>query len=151
MTEIPDDFVRLRLLLVAVQYGALGSIRAGLDFVSGQLEDCCGRAASPMHTTEFNFLTDGRDHRKRPDGAVPASALRATRRPLSTPRGHTVGALDFDVGSGVLDRYVDVPPYFLDGGLMSTGAFDSVNQAAHLRMLLGGFPITCFAVIAERR
>ena len=53
-----------------------------------------------------------------------------------TAAGHQVAPLDFNVGSGVLDRFVDFPPY---GG-----------EDAHLKLLVDNFASTSFGIIVRK-
>jgi SAM-dependent methyltransferase len=150
MNNIPDDIgddYDFCWSVCAMEH--LGSIELGLAFVESSLQ-LLRPGGIAIHTTEYNYLPTGDTIRSGPTVLFQREHFEQLADRIAAHGGRMLGP-DFDIGSGVLDRYVDVPPYFLEGGLMGTGAFDDVNQAAHLRMLLGGFPITCFAVIAERR
>ena len=121
----------------------LGSIEKGLKFVerTGQLLRPGGIS---VHTTEFNFSheTDTIDnwgtvlYRKR-DFTELANRL--------LNRGYIVPAIDFDVGSSPVDRFLDVPPYPGQGGYL-----DPSLDALHLKLLVDGFPTTCFGVAFQR-
>ncbi|MDD2723476.1 MAG: hypothetical protein PHH59_05550 [Methylovulum sp.] len=50
---------------------------------------------------------------------------------------------DFDVGKGVLDKFIDVPPYALGEGWLSQDQWSDNNQAAHLKLAIDGFACTC--------
>ena len=149
MNEIPDDIgdgYDFCWSVCAMEH--VGSIEQGLTFVERSLQ-LLRPGGIAIHTTEYNYLPTADTISSGPTVLFQRKHFEQLAERIAASGGRMLGP-DFDIGSGVLDRYVDVPPYFLEGGLMGTGAFDSVNQAAHLRMLLGGFPITCFAVIAER-
>ena len=79
-----------------------------------------------VHTTEFNFL----HQQDTVETGVTVLFLARHFTELANRlerAGHRVGPLDFDVGDGVVDRYIDLPPYAWDspagasrGGARST-------------------------------
>jgi hypothetical protein len=110
----------------------LGSIEAGLHFVEESLR-CVRPGGLSVHTTEYNLsssddtLDRGRTVLfRRRDIEQLASRLRA--------RGHEVSAIDFNAGDGILDGFVDVPPY---------------RHAPHLRLLLERYTSTCFGLVVR--
>lgn len=50
------------------------------------------------------------------------------------------------MGTGVLDRFIDPPPYQWDDLLVSEVDFG----AAHIKVDVKGFPTTCFGIAVER-
>jgi hypothetical protein len=71
-----------------------------------------------------------------------AEALRAD--------GHEVSPLDFNPGFQEMDRFVDLPPF----DTSRTQAFDRLWrdgwQAAHLKVMMDGFIVTSFGVMARK-
>jgi hypothetical protein len=63
---------------------------------------------------------------------------------------HEVAPLDFDVGQGILDRFVDMPPYSWDQGWINASNWKNEDQAGHLKLVVDGFPTTCFGMIARK-
>jgi SAM-dependent methyltransferase len=110
----------------------LGSIPAGLRFVEESLR-CLRPGGVAVHTTEFNLssndetLTEGRTVLfRRRDIEQLVDHLRA--------RGHEVSTIDYDAGQGILDGFVDVPPY---------------RDDPHLRLLLERYTATCFGLVVR--
>lgn len=121
----------------------LGSIENGLRFVenSGKLLKAGGIA---VHTTEYNYSSNdqtidnwGTVLFRRKDFESLAERL--------INGGYRIPSLDFDVGSTPMDQFIDVPPYpghrsFLDSNL----------SPLHLKLLVDGFPATCFGLNFSR-
>ena len=57
---------------------------------------------------------------------------------------------DFDIGDGVLDRFVDLPPYSIGEGLQLHGQWAPVNQTAHLKLAIEGYAATCYGIIIRK-
>lgn len=126
----------------------LGSIELGLTFVENSL-----RVLKPggvaIHTTEFNYL----DERRTIDN-WPTVLFQKRHFDMLLERVERVGGRmktpDYDTGNGVLDRFVDLPPYAIGEGLLKQQNFGDINQSAHLKMSIDGFPSTCFGIILEK-
>jgi SAM-dependent methyltransferase len=118
----------------------LGSIKNGLNFIENSLKTLVPGGIC-IHTTEFNYLEEEETidnygtvlFRKR-DFQELAERL--------TAAGHQLATLDFDIGSGVLDRFIDLPPY--DSKIHQPG------QEAHLKLLIDGFASTSFGIIIRK-
>lgn len=137
MNQIPDfaepfDFC---WSLCAMEH--LGSIESGLCFV-----ECAMKVLKPggvaVFTTEFNYLSPEAtiDHRQ--------TVLFRHRDLVELGRrlghaGHEMLSADFDVGSAPLDRFVDLPPYSSAG-----------PGAAHLKLGVRGFAVTCFGIVVRK-
>lgn len=122
----------------------LGSIEQGLRFVerTGRLLKPGGMA---VHTTEFSYTDNERtiDHWptvlfRRRDFELLAERLRA--------RGYELPPLDFDVGSTPVDFFVDIPPY----PQHKSEYYQSELSALHLKLLVDGFPATCYGLSFRR-
>ena len=122
----------------------LGSIELGLRFVDESL-----RALRPggiaIHTTEFNFLSELETVGEGPTVLFLRRHFEEIAHRLERS-GHRVGRLDFDVGDGAIDRYIDVPPYAWD----SYPCVSFATGQVHLKLALDGFPSTCFGIWVEK-
>jgi SAM-dependent methyltransferase len=117
----------------------LGTLAQGMDFVVNSL-----RTLKPggiaVHTTEFTFADgDTIDNYpivlyQRRHFAELCERLRAA--------GHEVQEFDFDRGDGVLDRFIDLPPFFGDVRVPS-------QHTAHLKLLFDGFTCTSIGFIIK--
>ena len=98
-----------------------------------------------LHTTEFNYLSEDDTI----EGGSTVLFLRKhfleLKRRLEAS-GHQVGELDFATGSGVLDRFIDVPPYSWDGASEDVWG----PNPEHLKMTVGRFPCTCYGLVIRR-
>ena len=117
----------------------LGSIEQGLRFV-----ERTGRLLKPggvaVHTTDQ--LHRQRTHdRPLADRAVPAPRFRGARR-APARAGYELPPLDFDVGSTPVDFFVDIPPY----PQHKAEYYQSELSALHLKLLVDGFPATCYGL-----
>lgn len=129
----------------------LGSIEKGLAFIENSLK-VLKPGGIAIHTTEYNYLfeEDTIDHQPT------VLFLKKHFEELATrlrSQGHRMLGPDFDVGSGVLDRFIDVPPYEVgDGGWrkLSAAQWGDSNQAGHLKLSIDGFPCTSFAVVVVK-
>jgi hypothetical protein len=113
----------------------LGSIEKGLQFIenTGKLLKSGGISA---HTTEFNYsCADTIDNwgtvlfRKQDFEAL---AIRLS--------AYTLPLIDFNVGENPVDSFIDMPPY-----AWHEGHNEKLNHC-HLKLMVDGFPSTCFGV-----
>ena len=124
----------------------LGSIKKGMDFVVNSL-DTLKQGGVAVHTTEFNFYDDNRTidnwgtvFPQKNDFLELGSRLKA--------EGHIVPNLDFDIGRGQLDRFIDLPPFSFQ-----------VNEAAralwvyedHIKVAVDGIATTCYGLSVKKR
>jgi SAM-dependent methyltransferase len=137
MTRIDRDLEgRFDFCWSVCAFEHLGSLEAGKAFVEASL-DVLRPGGVAVHTTEFSYANDEEtvDHwqtvlYRRRDLTDLAARLEA--------RGFEVAPLDFDVGDGPMDAFVDVPPYRHD-----------VHEL-HLKISVDGFPCTAFGLIVRR-
>ncbi|MGE3916679.1 MAG: hypothetical protein AB7F78_13365 [Hyphomicrobiaceae bacterium] len=123
----------------------LGSIRQGLDFIEGSLATLRPGGIA-VHTTEFNFLNDAQTI----DNWATVLFQRRHFEEISArlrSQGHAVARLDFDIGNGPMDRFVDLPPYEHD---LQGAALRWANGTQHLKLMLDGFASTCFGLIVKK-
>lgn len=149
MNEIPVELTGIYDFCWSVcAFEHLGSIERGLSFVENSL-NVLKPGGIAIHTTEYNYLS----HDKTIDDWPTVLFLRKHLEELGQRlklKGHRMLGPDFDVGSGVLDRFIDVPPYVEgDGGRFHfpAGHWGDSNQIGHLKLTVDGFPCTCFAVV----
>ncbi len=126
----------------------LGSIANGLAFIENSL-----RVLKPggiaVHTTEFNCLADRHTIDRGPTVLFQRAHFEELARRLAAS-GHRLLGPDFDVGNGPIDRYIDMPPYFIDERWLSQAAWGGDNQSAHLKLSIDGFPCTCFGIVVRK-
>lgn len=149
MNEIPDFGEPFDFCWSICALEHLGSIEKGLSFIKNSLR-CLKPGGTAIHTTEFNYFSSTQtiDHWptvlfQRQHFEQLASALAA--------EGHVMLGPDFDVGQGPVDRFIDVPPYSVGAGWLSKETWRSVNQPAHLKLSVDGFPCTCYGIIVRKR
>jgi hypothetical protein len=149
MNNIPDDLgggADFCWSICAFEH--LGSIEKGLAFVENSLK-VLKPGGIAVHTTEFNYLSDDLTIDDWPTVLFLRKHFEELAVRLSS-KGHRMLGPDFDIGSGVLDRFIDTPPYVVgDGGWFKFSAeqWGNSNQAGHLKLTVDGFPCTCFAVV----
>lgn len=120
----------------------LGSIQAGLDFVVRAM-DCLRPGGIAVHTTEFNMDAEGPTL----DGG---STVLFQRRHIEAlgerlaEAGHELLPVDFHPGRGVLDQFVDLPPFSEEGGALP------VADTPHLRLAMGEHVATSIGLIIRK-
>ena len=145
MTDIPASLDgRYDFCWSLCAFEHLGNIEAGLEFVEQSLRSLRPGGLA-VHTTEFNFLCTEDTIRKGPTVLFLARHFRELCGRLERA-GHRVAPLDLDVGDGVADRYVDVPPYQWDA-MPQPGWNDGT---VHLKLSLGAYPTTSFGLVVEK-
>lgn len=109
MRAIPDDLRGFDFCWSACALEHLGTLDLGLEFIERSL-DTLAPGGIAVHTTEYN-LTSNDDTID--SGAVVIYRERDVRALIDRleAAGHEVAALDLHPGEGLLDHYVDVPPY----------------------------------------
>ena len=134
MNAIPSDLSGFDFCWSACCFEHLGSIQAGLDFVSNTVERILKPGGLAVHTTEFNLAsnaatleTGGTVIYRRRDLEALIDGLRA--------RGHEVAPLRIAPDSHPMDGWVDTPPYSGD---------------AHLKLALGQFTATSVGLVIRR-
>jgi hypothetical protein len=102
----------------------------GAEFIEASLRILKPRGIA-AHTTEFNLSESG----ERLDGWDPVLFQRRHITELVnrlSAAGHIVADLDFDAGEGVLDRFVDLPPW-------GTDADHASAPPVHLKVSISGY------------
>lgn len=133
MNQVPDDLTGFDFCWSACALEHLGSIEKGLAFIERSVE-CLNPGGLAIHTTEFN--TSSNDETIDNMGTVlfRQRDFRALAARLKE-KGHKVAPFDFEIGDGLIDRFIDVPPY---------------RSQPHLKMALAGFSTTSYGIIIQR-
>jgi hypothetical protein len=130
------------------QAGAMGSIRAGMDFIHEAMTTVKPGGLA-VHLFDFNFADDERTIDNWSSVLFQRRHIEALSAELKAA-GHTPARLDFHVGHQPMDRFIDLPPF--DAG--RTPAFDRLWrdgwQSAHLKVAIDGFAVTSFGLICRR-
>lgn len=126
----------------------LGSIAKGLEFIENSLA-AIKPGGIAVFTTEFNYQPDGSTIDNWMTVLFQRKHFEALAARLAT-QGHCMLGPDFDIGDGVLDRFVDLPPYSLGEGLLLREQWAPVNQMAHLKLSIDGYAATCYGIIIRK-
>jgi len=127
----------------------LGSLEKGLAFVENSLKTLKPGGIA-IHTTEYNYLSDQVTIDNWPTVLFLRKHFEDLARRVAAS-GHQFVGPSFDVGSGCLDRFVDMPPYFLGEGTLDSGLWSEANQAAHLKLSIDGYACTCFGILIKKK
>ncbi|WP_424134610.1 class I SAM-dependent methyltransferase [Roseomonas chloroacetimidivorans] len=119
-----------------------GSIEKGLDFVVEAMR-CLRPGGIAVHTTEFNMDPEGPTLKKGPTVLFQRHHMEALSARLAKA-GHRMLPVDFDPGTGVLDQFVDLPPY------PNTAWPLSITEPPHLRLSIRGLVATSLGFIVEK-
>lgn len=141
MNAIPPDLAGgFDFLWSTCSFEHLGSIQRGLDFVVAAMA-CLKPGGVAVHTTEFRL--DGEGPLLDNWGTVLFGRrdMEALRERLLAA-GHVIAPIDYGPGRGVLDDYVDVPPF----GRQRGEGFARV-YAPHLRLSVDGIPATSIGLV----
>lgn len=109
MRAVPSDLQGFDFCWSTCAFEHLGSLEAGLDFVEASVRTLRPGGIA-VHTTEFNLGSNEDTLETGPTVVYRERDIRAFRDRMEA-LGHEVAALDLHQGTGLLDAYVDVPPY----------------------------------------
>jgi hypothetical protein len=146
MNNIPDDLLNFDFCWSICSLEHLGSIEKGLSFIARSI-DTLKPGGVAVHTTEFNFAEERMTVDNWPTVLFQRRHFIEISERLKAA-GHDVAPLDFDVGAGPLDRFIDVPPYLHDWTpemIRQWGA-----DANHIKLSVDGFASTCFGLIIQK-
>jgi SAM-dependent methyltransferase len=118
----------------------VGSIEQGLRFMEESAR-CLRPGGIAVHTTEYNLREDGPTIDNWSTVLFQRRHFEELGRRLAR-RGFQLLDLDFDPGSGVLDGFVDIPPFARQ---LPPGPPDP--KVPHLKLGIDGFPATSIALI----
>lgn len=134
MRAIPVELTGFDFCWSACALEHLGTLDAGLDFIEHSIATLKPGGIA-VHTTEFNLSSDTHTIENGPTVVYRKRDVLALKQRLESA-GHEVAAFDFSRGDGLLDHYVDVPPY----------ADEPV-----LRFLAGAYVLTSIAFVIRAR
>jgi hypothetical protein len=141
MNHIPTDLEgKYDFCWSACALEHLGSIKNGLLFIENSLKTLVPGGIS-IHTTEFNYLEEEETIDNYGTVLFRKKDFEQVAKKLSAA-GHQVVPLNFDIGSRVLDRFIDIPPY--------NSKIHELKQEAHLKLLIDGFPSTSFGIFIRK-
>lgn len=140
----PDLHGRFDFCWSICAFEHLGSIDKGLTFVEESLR-CLKPGGIAVHTTEFNL--DPSDETVHHGGTVlfRRSDIDALVERLNGA-GHEVFRLDYSPGQGVLDGFIDIPPF-----PHQPRPALPMDETPHLRLTVDGFPTTSIGLIIRAK
>ena len=145
MNRLPSDLTGFDFCWSICALEHLGSIANGLAFIEKSL-DCLVPGGVAVHTTEYNIDDDG----PTVDNWMAVAFQRAHLEYLAArlrAQGHEVAPFDFDLGTGPLDRFVDLPPYHAQ---LSAPLQQWLGPAAHLKASMDGMIVTCIGLVIRK-
>jgi 2-polyprenyl-3-methyl-5-hydroxy-6-metoxy-1,4-benzoquinol methylase len=143
MTRIPEDLQQGGFDLVwsvcAMEH--LGTLERGLDFVLAAMR-CLRPGGIAVHTTEYNMDAAGGTLRRGTTVLYQRRHLEALAARLAAA-GHAMLPLDEAQGAGMMDRFVDLPPYAEAASPLG------VVFPPHLRLSVRGYPVTSAGILVR--
>lgn len=117
----------------------LGSIEKGLKFIEKSVE-LLAPGGIAVHTTEYSLNGKSMDN----TGAVNFTKehMEDVKKRLEA-KGYQVSTFDYSKGTGVLDTYIDLPPY-------DKPVDQKFGGEAHLRLLVNDIPSTSIGMIVKK-
>jgi SAM-dependent methyltransferase len=134
MKAVPEDLSGFDFCWSICSLEHLGSLDDGLEFIERSVGTLAPGGVA-FHTTEFNLSSDGDTVESGPVVIYRKRDVLALKERLES-QGHQVAAFDFSQGEGLLDKYVDVPPY---------------GEEPVLRFLAGPYTLTSIAIVVRAR
>lgn len=145
MNAIPDDLAGYDFCWSVCALEHLGTIEQGLAFIERSL-DTIKPGGIAVHTTEFNIENAGPTIDNWPSVLFQQRHIEALADRLRA-KGHHVAPLDFDPGSKVLDRFIDLPPWGHDANVQLGTWLDAPH---HLKVATDGFIATCLGIVVKK-
>ena len=143
MNAIPADlYGRFDFCWSMCSFEHLGSVERGLEFVRNSVK-CLKPGGVAAHTTEFNFEPGVETIDNWPTVLFQRRHIEELARRLRSD-GHELVPVNFDSGTGLLDRFIDVPPY-----PHQPYPLLSYPGVPHLRLSVDGFPSTSIGLIVR--
>lgn len=146
MNAIPESVSGYDFCWSICSFEHLGSIANGLAFVENSLKTLRPGGLS-VHTTEFNFMNDDETIDNWPTVLFQKKHFSELADRLRAA-GHWVADLDFDIGGGPMDKFIDLPPFVHDFSDELKNVWGAGNN--HLKVMVDGFPSTCFGMIIRK-
>ena len=132
MRALPADLTGFDFCWSACSLEHLGTLAAGLEFVERSIRTLRPGGVA-VHTTEYNLDSDT-------DTVETGNTVLYRRADLEglverlERQGHAAAVLDLEPGDGVLDEYVDLPPFV---------------DEPHLRVWFGKYSVTSVALVVR--
>ena len=145
MNAIPADLRGYDFCWSVCALEHLGSLSNGLDFIEQSLRTLRPGGLA-VHTTEYNIDPSGPTVDNWPTVLFQRKHMEALAERLRAG-GHHVAGLDFDMGNGPMDRFIDLPPWGHD---MSAPLAELYGNGVHLKVGLDGFACTCFGLVVRK-
>lgn len=146
MNAIPPDLAGYDFCWSICALEHLGTIERGLAFVERAMATLRPGGLA-VHTTEFNINPDGPTIDNWATVLFQRRHMEALAARLSE-QGHHVAPLDFSLGDGPLDRFVDLPPFHHD---LPPALAEWLGSPLHLKVAVDGFAATCFGMVVRNR
>jgi hypothetical protein len=143
MTGIPPDLATggFDFVWSVCSLEHLGSIEAGLDFVLRAMA-CLRPGGVAVHTTEYNLAETGPTIASGRTVLFQRQHLEQLGERLAAA-GHRLVPIDYAQGDGVLDRFVDLPPFAEQDGT------PVIADTPHLRLANGEHVATSIGFIVR--
>lgn len=127
----------------------LGSITHGLDFIKNSLKTL-KPGGWAIHTTEFNYSLSNATVETGGTVLFRQKDFESLRDELLAA-GHVVAPMNFDIGDGPLDHFIDMPPFIMKNERLAGKSTAFPSGASHLKLALEGIPSTCFGIAVQKR
>lgn len=147
MNYIPDHLRDFDFCWSICAFEHIGSIEQGLKFVENSMSTLKAGGIS-VHTTEFNFK-DGPTIDNWPSVLFQKEHFEDLARRLQKV-GHRAEPISFDLGDGILDRFIDMPPWQWNETETPSTMRNIQEYPAHLKLSIDGLPCTCYGVVVEK-
>ncbi len=146
MNQIPEDLsAQFDFTWSSCAFEHLGSIAKGLAFVENSVR-CLKPGGIAVHTTEWNYAPSGEPVDNCGTVLFRREHFEDLAKRLAT-RGYDVAPFDFGIGNGVLDQFIDVPPFSRQLAEPFRGVLGDAQ--AYLRLLVGDQATTSFGLIVR--
>lgn len=145
MNHIPQDLANFDFCWSICAMEHLGSIQQGLDFVRNALGTLQPGGVA-VHTTEHNIDPSGPTIDNWVVNLFQRRHFEVLAETLAE-EGHEVAHLDFSLGDGPMDRFVDLPPWPHES---SEAINEWLGPQQHLKLAIDGFVATCFGLIVRK-
>ncbi len=152
MNAIPNEPGNFDMCWSICAMEHLGNIELGLAFVENSLK-VLKPGGIAIHTTEFNYLSDD-DTRESGETVLFLRKHFLALAERLAASGHELLGPDFSTGMGVLDDFIDVPPYGYEtkGWLINDQTPHMRSKfPAHLKLSVAGYASTCFGLVVRKR
>lgn len=134
MRAIPKDLTQFDFCWSVCALEHLGSLANGMEFIESSISTLAPGGIA-VHTTEYNMNSNDETVESGPTVIYRQRDLMELKDRLEAS-GHQVAAFDLSPGEGLLDQYVDIPPY---------------ADEPCLRFLYSSYTLTSVAIVVRAR